>query len=115
MVAGRLGGLAVAGGLLAILSVFVPWYHTSFLSYNLLYALKPSTCPPGAYCELVPASPSLIVAFICTVVGGLLGIVSSIFLRSRLPRISRGVVILGLVMIIVGVVVSLSDAIEWSF
>ncbi len=111
MVSNRATALAAIGGLLAISSVMLPWYNNGFFSYNLLYALKPSSCPPGAYCELVPASTSLIVALVFTVIGGFLGIASSLIVRKISPKISRGLVILGLVMIVVGVVVSLSDAI----
>jgi len=103
--------LAGIGGLLAIVSIALPWYNTGPFTFNLLNALKPAACPPGVFCELVPTSPTLIVAFACTILGGSLGIISSLFVRRKSPKISRVLVFVSLVTVAVGVGVSLSDAI----
>jgi hypothetical protein len=104
--------LAGLGGLLAIVSIALPWYNTGPFTFDLLNAIKPPACPPGAFCELVPASPSLIVAFVCTILGGSLGITSSLLVRRKSPKISRILVFVSLIAIAIGVAVSLSDAIE---
>jgi hypothetical protein len=102
--------LGAAGGLLALTSVFFPWYNVAGLSFNMLSALKGNPCPRSQYCEIIPVSPTMIVAFICTVLGGCLGISSTILHRksAKLTRILLGV---GTVTIVAGALVSLSDAI----
>jgi glucan phosphoethanolaminetransferase (alkaline phosphatase superfamily) len=102
--------LGAIGGLLAILSAFIPWYNVAGFSFNLLSAIRSNPCPARGYCEIIPVSPTMIVAFICTVFGGSLGI-SSTLLHRRSAKLARIFLSIGMVTIIVGAVVSLSDAI----
>ena len=102
--------LGAAGGLLALSSIFFPWYRFAGFSFQLLAALKSNPCPRGAHCEIVPVSPTLIVAFACTIVGGCLGIASTMLHRTR-TRLSRIMLVVGFVSIIIGTVVSFSDAV----
>lgn len=102
--------LGAVGGLLAISSVFVPWYNVAGFSFDLLSALRSNPCPETGYCEIIPVSPTLIIAFICTVFGGCLGI-SSTILHRRSAKLARVLLGVGLVTIIIGALVSLSDAI----
>jgi hypothetical protein len=102
--------LGAAGGLLALTSVFFPWYNVAGFSFNLLSALNSNSCPAIGYCEIIPASPTLIVAFACTLIGGSLGIVSTM-LHRKTPQLSRIPLVVGFVTIIIGTLISLSDAI----
>ena len=102
--------LGTVGALLAFVSILFPWYNVSGFSFTLLSSVQSSPCPKSGYCELIPVSPILIVAFICTVLGGSFGIFSTV-LHRRSAKFSRILLILGFVSIVVGVVISLSDAI----
>jgi hypothetical protein len=102
--------LGAVGGLLALASVFFPWYNVAGFSFNPLSALKGNPCGRGEYCEIIPVSPTMIVAFISTVLGGCLGI-SSTILHRRSAKLSRILLGVGMVTIVIGALVSLSDAI----
>ncbi len=102
--------LGAVGGLLALASAFFPWYNVAGFSFNLLSAVKGNPCARSEYCEIIPVSPTMIVAFICTVLGGCLGI-SSTILHRRSAKLSRILLGVGMVTIILGAFVSLSDAI----
>ena len=102
--------LGAVGGLLALSSIFFPWYNFSGLSFELLAAIKSNPCPPRAFCELIPVSPTLIVALACTILGGCLGIASTVLHRGR-AKLSRILLVVGFVAIIAGTLVSLSDSI----
>jgi hypothetical protein len=102
--------LATVGGALALVSVLFPWYNVAGISFTLLSSVQVRPCPKGGYCEMIPVSPILIVAFICTLLGGSFGILSTL-LHRRSAKVSKILLVLGFVTIVISALISLSDAI----
>lgn len=105
--------LAGLGSLMAMVSIGLPWYSGASGTLTLLSSFSGSApiCPTY-YCEILPTGgPTyLIGAFFLTLTGGILGIAGTL-LHMKSRKASLTVVAFALFAIIIGVLVSLSDAI----
>ena len=110
--------LGALGGLVALLSITLPWFRVGSLSFSLLslqlYKPFEPVCVQGS-CFVaydVELLPSLLarVPFACTIIGGTLGVASTAAHRLSV-RACFWTTVLGMGSIIVAVLFSLSNAI----
>jgi len=92
-----------------LVSILLPWYQTTGLSFTLLSSVQTASCPRTGYCEVAPVPPILIAVFVFTLLGGSFGI-SSVLLHRRSARLSGILVGLGFATQLTGMLMSMSDS-----